>query len=114
MEQTHHMLSAEALQMLKPNCNIINFARGELIDTEALGAMYDIGSFRGMYIADVSTQAIYRCVWPLALLYSDRMLVVAVPGEGPTGEPELPFHAAPRRVHGGGGGSLGGDGTAFH
>lgn len=52
MEQTHHMLNQEALQCLKPNCAIINFARGELIDTDALAAMYDSGAYRGQYIAD--------------------------------------------------------------
>ena len=52
MPQTHHMLSAEALRMLKPDCNIINFARGELIDTGALCSLYDQGAFRGNYIAD--------------------------------------------------------------
>ena len=58
MAQTHHMLNKETLQLLKPSCNIINFARGELIDTEALGAMYDIGSFRGMYVADFPEKAL--------------------------------------------------------
>ena len=52
MEQTHHLLDLPALQCLKPGCNIINFARGELIDVEALAAMYDTGSFHGNYIAD--------------------------------------------------------------
>ena len=52
MPQTHHMIDLPALQCLKPGCNIINFARGELIDVEALAAMYDTGSFHGNYIAD--------------------------------------------------------------
>lgn len=52
MEQTHHMLNKEALKALPPHCNIINFARGELIDVEALAAMYDNGSFYGNYVAD--------------------------------------------------------------
>lgn len=52
MEQTHHMLDADALKALPPHCNIINFARGELIDVDALAAMYDSGSFYGNYVAD--------------------------------------------------------------
>lgn len=52
MEQTHHMLNQETLQYLQPHCNIINFARGELIDIDALVQMYDNGSFHGNYVAD--------------------------------------------------------------
>jgi D-3-phosphoglycerate dehydrogenase len=52
MPQTHHMLNKDALKCLKPDCNIINFARGELIDTDALVELYDSGSLRGNYIAD--------------------------------------------------------------
>ena len=33
---THHLLDAEKLRLLKPTCNILNFSRGELIDSEAL------------------------------------------------------------------------------
>lgn len=58
MEKTHHMLNKDTLAKLKPSCHIINFARGELIDTAALSAMYDIGSFRGTYIADFPEQAL--------------------------------------------------------
>ena len=46
------MLNAEALKILPPHCNIINFARGELIDVDALASMYDNGSFHGNYVAD--------------------------------------------------------------
>lgn len=52
MQQTHHMLDLPALQCLKPNCHLINFSRGELIDTVALKTMYETGGYHGAYIAD--------------------------------------------------------------
>ena len=52
MEQTHHLLDLPALQCLKPGCNIINFARGELVDVEALSAMYETGTYHGKYVSD--------------------------------------------------------------
>ena len=39
MPQTHHMLDLPALQCLKPNCHLINYARGELIESEALACV---------------------------------------------------------------------------
>jgi lactate dehydrogenase-like 2-hydroxyacid dehydrogenase len=36
MTQTHHMLDMDALQTIKPTCHLVNFSRGELIDTAAL------------------------------------------------------------------------------
>lgn len=52
MPQTHHMLDLPALQCLKPNCHLINYARGELIESEALAAMYDTGGYHGNYVSD--------------------------------------------------------------
>ena len=50
-EVTHHMLDLPALQCMKPTCNIINFARGELIDVDALASMYKNGTFYGNYVS---------------------------------------------------------------
>jgi len=52
MPATHHLLGEEELKLLKPNCHIVNFARGELVNSEALRRMYDGGNFHGKYISD--------------------------------------------------------------
>ena len=49
---THHLLGRAELKALKPNAHIINFARGELIDTSALRAMMDAGERKGRYVCD--------------------------------------------------------------
>lgn len=36
MESTHHLINKDTLALMKPNALLINTARGELIDTEAL------------------------------------------------------------------------------
>merc|ERR1719182_1106223 len=40
---THHAISAEVLSKMKPTTNILNMARGEIVDGEALIRMYDNG-----------------------------------------------------------------------
>lgn len=52
MKQTHHLLDIEALQVLKPNCHLVNFSRGELIDSQALKTMYQSGGYHGCYVSD--------------------------------------------------------------
>jgi D-3-phosphoglycerate dehydrogenase len=49
---THHMLDATRLAKLKKNCHIVNFARGELIDTKALRALMDSNARTGKYVCD--------------------------------------------------------------
>ena len=66
-DKTHHMLDLAALSCLKPSCNIINFARGELIDHDALQAMYDNGSFFGNYV---------RCNIPPRIHDADSIVVM--------------------------------------
>lgn len=49
---THHLLGRAELQAMKPNAHLVNFARGELIDTSALRAMMDDGTRKGRYVCD--------------------------------------------------------------
>jgi len=51
-DKTHHLIDAEALKLMKPSCNICNFARGEIVDGEALKAAYESGAHTGKYISD--------------------------------------------------------------
>jgi len=48
---THHAISAEVLSKMKPTCHMLNFARGEIVDGEALVKLYDNGH-KGKYICD--------------------------------------------------------------
>jgi D-3-phosphoglycerate dehydrogenase len=49
---TEGMINRQALESMRPGCNIINFARGELVDAPALKAALDAGVFKGTYISD--------------------------------------------------------------
>jgi len=51
-DSTHHMLNAQTLSMCKPNVNLLNFARGEIIDGEAVKDMWNSGKLTGKYISD--------------------------------------------------------------
>jgi len=62
---THHMIGAEEIAQLRPNCNILNFARDELIDSAALKAAYDSGSFKGKYIADFALPELHNQGYPV-------------------------------------------------
>jgi len=44
---THQMLSARRLKLLRPTAIVINTARGEIIDEEALAAMLEAGQIAG-------------------------------------------------------------------
>lgn len=44
---THHLLSSRRLKMLKPTAIIINTARGEIIDEDAMAAMIEAGQLGG-------------------------------------------------------------------
>lgn len=50
-DATHHLLNQETLQLLKPTCNILNFSRAELVDSDAMRSLYNSGH-RGQYICD--------------------------------------------------------------
>ncbi len=52
---THHAISAEVLAKMKPTCHMLNFARGEIVDGEALIKLYENGH-KGRYICDFADE----------------------------------------------------------
>jgi len=52
---THHAINADVLAKMKPTTNILNMARGEIVDGEALIRMYDNGH-KGKYICDFADE----------------------------------------------------------
>lgn len=52
---THHVVDGRVLSKMKPTCHLLNFARGELVDSKALKAMYEKGH-KGRYIADFADE----------------------------------------------------------
>merc|ERR1719310_770468 len=52
---THHAINAEVLSKMKPGTHILNMARGEIVDGEALIRMYDNGH-KGKYICDFADE----------------------------------------------------------
>jgi D-3-phosphoglycerate dehydrogenase len=51
-KSTHHLIGRAELKAMKKEAHLINFARGELVDTSALRALYDAGERTGRYISD--------------------------------------------------------------
>ena len=49
---THHLLNSTNLKICKPGVHLLNFARGEIIDGEAVADMYKRGSLTGKYVSD--------------------------------------------------------------
>ncbi len=54
IEATHHLINAEALASFKPGAKLLNFARQEIVDTQALVAALDKHQLSA-YIADFPT-----------------------------------------------------------
>jgi len=52
---THHAVSEAVLQKMKPTCHILNMARGEIVDGNALQRLYKAGHF-GKYICDFADE----------------------------------------------------------
>jgi len=52
---THHAVSAEVLSKMKPTCHILNFARAEIVDGEALVNLYANGH-KGKYVCDFADE----------------------------------------------------------
>jgi glyoxylate reductase len=46
-EQTHHLISAERLRLLRPEAYLVNTARGEIIDEAALAELLQQGRLAG-------------------------------------------------------------------
>ena len=44
---THHLLNADNIKLLKPDCIVINTSRGPVVDTRALAAALEAGSIWG-------------------------------------------------------------------
>jgi len=51
-DATHHIIGHNEISKLKKGAHLINFARAELVDSEALLARYNSGDYSGKYIAD--------------------------------------------------------------
>uniref|UniRef100_A0A7S0RH56 Phosphoglycerate dehydrogenase n=1 Tax=Chlamydomonas leiostraca TaxID=1034604 RepID=A0A7S0RH56_9CHLO len=49
---THHMINGTNIKLCKPNVHLLNFARGEIIDGEAVRDMYTSGRMTGKYVSD--------------------------------------------------------------
>lgn len=57
---TEGMINREMLEQMRPSCNIINFARGELVDHTALKAAIDAGIYKGNYVSDFPNKEIFE------------------------------------------------------
>jgi D-3-phosphoglycerate dehydrogenase len=57
VEQTHNLIDAEALQRFKPGARLLNFAREEIVDVEAVTGALDAGRL-GAYITDFPVPAL--------------------------------------------------------
>lgn len=51
-DATHHIIGSNEINKLKKGAHLINFARAELVDSEALLSRYNSGDYAGKYIAD--------------------------------------------------------------
>jgi D-3-phosphoglycerate dehydrogenase len=52
MPSTKEFLNAELLRLMKPDASILNFARGELVDEDALAFQFESGASTGRYVCD--------------------------------------------------------------
>jgi D-3-phosphoglycerate dehydrogenase len=57
IEQTRHLVDADALQRFKPGARLLNFAREEIVDVDAVIAALDAGRL-GAYITDFPVPAL--------------------------------------------------------
>ena len=68
---THHLIGEALIKKMKPDASLLNFARGELVDEDALNARYEAGG-GGRYITDF---AVGPDLWP-------RTNVITIPHLG--------------------------------
>jgi D-3-phosphoglycerate dehydrogenase len=59
MESTHGLMSYDLLRSMKPGACLLNFSRGELVDTSALKSLVDRGDWAGKYVSDFPDQHLY-------------------------------------------------------
>ena len=64
---TEGLINRKLIEQMRPNCNIMNFARGELVDAPALRSAYDAGVLKGMYVSDFPNAELFGCPNVLAL-----------------------------------------------
>jgi D-3-phosphoglycerate dehydrogenase len=57
VDQTRHLIDAESLQRFKPGARLLNFAREEIVDVEAVTGALDAGRL-GAYITDFPVPAL--------------------------------------------------------
>lgn len=65
---THHLIGAPEMQLMKKTCNILNFARDELVDSSALKTMYDSGEFSGKYVCDFAIPELHGNGYPCLMV----------------------------------------------
>ena len=65
-EETHHLISTQELKKMKKNAVLLNFARGELVDTEAILEAVNTGEIAS-YVTDFADER---------LLHNDKILVL--------------------------------------
>jgi len=71
--QTHHLLNATRLALLKPTAYLINTARGELIDTKALIDRLQKTGLAGVALDVVESEKLLDINEELALLRADQV-----------------------------------------
>ena len=64
---TEGLINRQLIEQMRPNCSILNFARGELVDAQALRAAYNAGLLNGMYVSDFPHPDLFGCPQVLAM-----------------------------------------------
>jgi len=77
---THHLLGQSELQMMKPEAHLMNFSRGELVDSGAMARLYETDARSGKYISDFVDEK-------LSVFNGDKVVIMPHLGAS-TGEAE--------------------------
>lgn len=56
---THHMVNHDMMLAMRKHASILNFARGELVDGEAMRKLADAGVLKGRYVCDFPEDAMW-------------------------------------------------------
>ncbi|HUD07726.1 MAG TPA: 2,3-bisphosphoglycerate-dependent phosphoglycerate mutase [Candidatus Saccharimonadales bacterium] len=73
LPSTHHIMNRERLEKMKPDAILINTARGELVDTEALTELLDQGRIGGACIDVIEGESMMIYHEEMVLLRSDTL-----------------------------------------